>query len=282
MWQTKGCITIVLVLVVVGLILVNTVQLKPDARLEPEQRPGQTQARHHRPIGDGPPAPPAARTRASDADRRGANERGQLETFSAESTGLGDLEGADSLKKMLRRYGGPVRPEAAARQPLAARTRRAGLTQQPGAPLETLKQLLIERRRRLNQPILVVRRTGEQLLDDDGANSYGQQQQHAPDDQSEARISLLTMRKVLEPEELVSRVAGLPFRADNDQTYLGYAARDGAGAPAARIQTDDNMASSRGYRSGASALDGQGASILVHVDRNYLPRIARALSHNNN
>lgn len=116
MWQTRNLITIVLVLIVVALVVINTVQLRPmEWRRRDATSSGQTTTTTT--TGGGAP------------NNKPASEgRGQPESFSSESTGLGDLEGADSLKKMLKRASWPAtgRSPGAHRRPMTSNSGHTG------------------------------------------------------------------------------------------------------------------------------------------------------------
>lgn len=174
---------------------------------------------------------------------RATRQAGQLESFNSEVTGLGDLEAQDELKKMLKKRSlqpgwprlnstardgdkinsTPVRGSllnkiieprrkeylmSLARRQMGdgLRVRRQARSASVGGHRMGLKRSLYALQRIDNPdgqvPILIDRRTKELLQQPDGPEA---QQQGEQVGEFGSRISLLTTRKMMEPEQLDSQ-----------------------------------------------------------------------------
>lgn len=281
MWQTRNLITVILVFIVVGLVVVNTVQLetiktKREAVVLVKAAGSERSSRGNETSNERPKQVSGHQDNDKQQLRR---DGGQLETFNSESTGLGDLEGADSLKKMLKRSAMLARPLHGLAPNQQMRARRDQPDEEETTMAEAMRlitsinQLLInENADDQDEPIQVSRRTVERLLDEVGgpeqeASGGGQEttsgQPSATRGEFNSRVSLLTMRKVPEPEELLIKPSS-PIIFGVDQQEISWAPRGGAAGPI-RItkqphEDDTNLEE----------------AILVGMDQNYLPRVARA------
>lgn len=227
------------------------------------------------------PAPDNCRRASSRAAKSG---NGQLESFSSESTGLGDLEAAEPLKKMEKRSK-LLRKPATTPTPATTTTNERQQSQQKNKRAGQLRldfNQLAGRFRRLQpaaivgpasgrgrlyalQPILITRRTDDNGLPLDDSTG-GRPDESGASAESElpgefdSRFSLLTMRKTPldEAYEEAWPTAEEPTEPVSSRIFISpKGLRQSRLLPAADQQQLD--------------------SDVSFVNGNYLPRVARAL-----